>query len=72
MRKLALILALKVVSFCGATLNTAGFLTFFFWPSIAPYRWHMIIGGVALIVVSELAVRGFARHRASHVPHADP
>jgi hypothetical protein len=61
MNSLLLILALKLASLVGAALNTLGFLTFFFWPSIAPYRWYLIIGGIALIAISELASKRVAR-----------
>jgi hypothetical protein len=57
MKSLLILLSLKIVSFVGATLNTVGFLTFFFWASLAPYRWHMIVGGMVLIGVSELLTR---------------
>jgi cellulose synthase/poly-beta-1,6-N-acetylglucosamine synthase-like glycosyltransferase len=54
MRPVILLLTTKLFSLLGATLNTVGFLTFFFWESLEPYRWKMIIGGIAIIVVSEL------------------
>ena len=54
MKSLFILLAFKVLSFIGATLHTVGLLTFFFWQSLEPYRWHMILGGIALISVSEL------------------
>jgi hypothetical protein len=55
MKSLLLVLALKIASLVGAILNTVGFLTFFFWPSLQPYRWHLILGGMALIAISEIA-----------------
>ena len=55
MKSIIYLFVLKIVSFLGATLNTVGFFTFFFWESLAPYRWKMIIGGVTLIIISELA-----------------
>jgi hypothetical protein len=60
-RSLFTLLALKIVSFIGATLNTVGFLTFFLWPSLVPYRWHMILGGIALIAIGEWAGRAVSR-----------
>jgi hypothetical protein len=51
---LIVIFFLKVLTLIGATLNTIGFLTFFFWPSLQPYRWHMIFIGILLIVASEI------------------
>lgn len=60
-RSLFTLLAVKIVSFIGATLNTVGFLTFFLWPSLVPYRWHMIVGGIALIVIGEWAGRAITR-----------
>ena len=54
MQQLTLIFILKLTSLLGATLNTVGFLTFFFWESLVQYRWQMIIGGIVLIGSSEL------------------
>jgi hypothetical protein len=44
---------LKIVSFIGAILNTVGFLSFFFWDSLQPYRWQLFLGGLLLIVTSQ-------------------
>jgi len=55
-KSLFVILALKVLTFLGTTLNTIGFLTFFFWRSLEPYRWHMILIGLVLIAASELSL----------------
>jgi hypothetical protein len=49
------ILIFKILSFIGALLNTAGFLTFITLDSLAPYRWQLILGGIALIAIAELA-----------------
>jgi hypothetical protein len=54
MKLIILLFTTKIFSFIGATLNTVGFLTFFFWESLEPYRWEMIIGGIILIIISEL------------------
>lgn len=54
MKSIALLFLTKIFSLIGASLNTVGFLTFFFWESLEPYRWKMIIGGLLLIAVSEL------------------
>lgn len=54
MKLIILLFTTKIFSFIGATLNTVGFLTFFFWESFEPYRWEMIIGGIILIIISEL------------------
>ena len=53
MKSIAITLIAKIFSLIGATLNTVGFATFFIWDSLAKYRWEMIIGGLALIIVSE-------------------
>jgi glucose uptake protein GlcU len=50
-------LLLNLVSLVGAILNTIGFLTFFFWESLQPYRWQLIIGGIVLIVVADIIDR---------------
>ena len=68
MRSIALLLTLKILSLVGATLNTLGFLTFFFFDGLAPWRWHLIVGGVALIAVAELASRALARRMAAGSP----
>jgi glucose uptake protein GlcU len=47
-------LLLNLVSLVGAILNTIGFLTFFFWESLQPHRWQLIIGGIVLIVVADI------------------
>ena len=54
MKPVIFLLVTKITSLAGATLNTVGFLAFFFWESLEPYRWKMIGGGILLIVVSEL------------------
>lgn len=64
------LLGTKIVSFIGATLNTVGFLTFFLWPSLVPYRWHMILGGIALIAIGELSGRAVSR-RATRAPRTN-
>jgi hypothetical protein len=50
-------LLLNLISLVGAILNTIGFLTFFFWESLQPYRWQLILGGIALIVVADIIDR---------------
>jgi hypothetical protein len=47
------LLALKLLSLLGATLNTLGFLTFFFFDGLQPWRWPLIGGGVLLIALGE-------------------
>lgn len=64
---LLVLLGAKIVSFIGASLNTVGFLTFFMWPSLVPYRWQMILGGIALIIFGELAGRAVAKRAAKAV-----
>ncbi len=50
-------LVLNLVSLVGAVLNTIGFLTFFFWGSLQPYRWQLILGGIVLIVAADIVDR---------------
>jgi hypothetical protein len=61
MKSILLLFAFKLLSFIGATLNTVGFLTFFFWEGLAPYRWHLILGGLVLIALGEFASRWLAK-----------
>jgi hypothetical protein len=57
-------LLLKIVAFIGAILNTVGFLSFFFWDSLQPYRWQLFLGGLLLIITSEAIGSWLAkRHR---------
>jgi hypothetical protein len=65
MKSLILVLALKIASAVGACMNTVGFLTFFFWPTLAAYRWHLILGGFALIAVAEIAARWVTKRAAA-------
>lgn len=57
MDSLKLFLALKILQFVGAILNTLGFLTFFTFASLVPYRWPLIISGIAIIVVTDILTR---------------
>jgi len=66
MRPIVLALLFKLLSLVGATLNTVGFLSFFFWPTLQPYRWHLIVSGVIIMVVAE-----FAGRRISNRPTDD-
>ena len=65
MTPLLALLLLKLLTLIGATLNTLGFLTFFFFDGLQPWRWHLIGGGLLLIAVAELAVWWLARRLAS-------
>lgn len=64
MKPIVITLLLRILSLIGATLNTVGFITFFFWESLAPYRWPMIIGGILLIVLAEVAAHFYAKKLA--------
>jgi hypothetical protein len=57
MQAIFVVLAFKIGSFFASLASTVGFLTFFFLEGLAPYRWHLIIGGTAVLVVCELASR---------------
>lgn len=61
---------LKLLSFVGATANTVGFLTFFFWEGLVPYRWQLILGGTAIIAVAELLSYWLVK-RVAATPEAD-
>lgn len=65
MQPLMTLLALKIVSLAGATLNTLGFLSFFMFDSLQPWRWYLIGGGLLLIAAGELAARALARRMAA-------
>jgi len=53
MKSIAIVFITKIFSLIGATLNTVGFATFFIWDSLVKYRWEMITGGLAIIIISE-------------------
>ena len=65
MRDMGLVLVLKLVGLAGATANTLGFLTFFFFDSLRPYRWPLILGGMIVIAASELLVYLLAKRAAA-------
>jgi hypothetical protein len=60
-----MLLALKLVTLVAAIAQTAGFIAFFALDSLFPWRWHLLLGGTALILLSEgasyLLVRRLAR-----------
>ena len=41
----------QIVQFIGATCNTLGFLAFFFFDSLHPYRWPLLLGGWAILAL---------------------
>lgn len=53
MKSIAIVFVAKIFSLIGAVINTVGFATFFIWESLVKYRWQMIIGGLAIIIVAE-------------------
>ncbi|TDR87199.1 hypothetical protein [Enterovirga rhinocerotis] len=57
------IFLLKLLSLAGSIASTLGFLTFFFFEGLVPYRWWLIGGGTALVLVAELLVRSYAQRR---------
>lgn len=63
MRALLPLLIGKSVTLAGAVTQTIGVLTFLTFESLVPYRWHLILGGTALIAVSEGAIWLFYRRR---------
>ena len=64
MNSVLTLLALRLVALAGALLNTLGFLTFFFFDGLQPWRWHLIGGGLVLIALGELGARALARRSA--------
>jgi hypothetical protein len=46
-------LVMKLVTLAGAVTQTVGFLTFFTLESLLPYRWPLLLGGTAVIMLSE-------------------
>lgn len=57
MTPIYIVLALKIVGLIGATLNTLGFISFFFFESLYPYRWWLIGIGIVLTLLPELISR---------------
>lgn len=55
-------LAGKLLTLIGAIAQTIGALTFITFESLVPYRWPLIVGGTALIIVSEVALRAFGSY----------
>lgn len=57
-------IVMKVVTLAGAVTQTVGFLTFFTLESLLPLRWPLLLGGTAVIALSEglqyLVARKFA------------
>ena len=50
-----------IISLIGSILSTVGFLTFFFWESLEPYRWHLIVSDVVIVAIGEGLKRYFLR-----------
>jgi len=53
MKSVGLLLVLKLVTFLAATAQTVGFIGLFAFESLDPYKWPLLIGGTAAIVISE-------------------
>lgn len=71
MKPVVLLFLSKLFTLVGAILNTVGVLTFFFWVSLEPYRWKMIIGGLALIIISELIGHLFLKKMIKNTESVD-
>lgn len=58
---LAPLLGLNLLMLAGATAQTLGVLTFFFFDGLVPYRWWLIVGGTAVILVGIVGTKIYAR-----------
>lgn len=52
-------------------MQTFGVLTFLTFDNLLPYRWHLILGGTALIAVSEAAIWFFYRQAERETGHSE-
>jgi hypothetical protein len=64
-------LALKLIGFIGASASTLGVLTFFFFESLVPYRWALIIGGTALSALAMFAEAAYSKRVLAKQDDAD-
>lgn len=46
-------LLLKLITLVGAIAQTTGLVAFFAFESLFPWRWHLLLGGTALVLLSE-------------------
>ncbi len=53
MKSVGLLLLLKVVALIGATAQTVGFIGLFFFEALDPWKWHLLIGGTVVVLISE-------------------
>ncbi|KAG1651155.1 NADH-quinone oxidoreductase subunit E 1 [Nymphon striatum] len=51
----------KLLTLIGSVASTLGVVTFFFFESLAPYRWWLIIGGIGLNLIVIFAEQALAR-----------
>ena len=51
----------KVIQFVGATFNTLGFLAFFTFDSLQPYRWPLFLGGWAIMAIGSIYGKRLAK-----------
>jgi hypothetical protein len=47
------LLVLKLVSFVAATAQTIGFIGFFAFEVLAPYKWPLLSGGTIALLIAE-------------------
>jgi hypothetical protein len=53
MKPIVLLLVIKIIAFFASIVSTLGLVSFFFFESLHSYRWHMLVGGLVTIIVTE-------------------
>ena len=55
------IIILRLFGLVGVCISTLGVVGFFAFDGLEPYKWHLLTWGIALVVVSEVAVQVWVR-----------
>ena len=71
MKPLVFLLIVKILAFIATTVSTIGALSFFFFESLHPYRWHMLLGGMASVIMTEVITHFIAKRFGSIRSDAD-
>ena len=53
MKAVGFLIYLKIATLLGAIAQTVGFIGLFFFEALDPWKWHLLIGGTAVVIVSE-------------------
>ncbi len=61
MAQIVVLLVLRIVGFLGALASTVGFVGLFAFEALEPYKWQLLIGGLAVVAVTEVIVQVWAR-----------